>query len=88
MIILRSLAKLFSIVTLFPDKLRKDYGFDGGLASTCDEVKIDVQPSNDYTLGYNKSSVTNRAKDDKFRRDLGKNPNTWFSDAPDDDPIN
>lgn len=84
MIILRN--KLFSIITPFSDKLREEFGFDKELADSCDEVKIDVQPSYDYTLQYNKSSESNRTKDNKFRKDLNKNPNTWFSDAPDDDP--
>lgn len=85
MIILRH--KFFSRVTPFTDKLRKDYEFNRELASSCDKVKIDVQPSNDYIIQYNKSSATNRTKDDKFRNDIQHNPNTWFSDAPNDDPI-
>lgn len=86
MIILRLRNKLFSIITPFPDKLRDEFKFNEELAINCDEVKIDVQPSNDYMLQYNQSSETNRTKDNKFRKDLNKNPNTWFSDAPDDPP--
>lgn len=78
--------KLFSFTTPFTDKLRKEFGFDEKLANTCDKVNIHVQPSDDYKRQYNQSSETNRTKDNKFKEDLKKNPNTWFSDAPDDDP--
>lgn len=86
MIILRLKNRLFSINTPFSDKLREEFGFNEDLARTCDKVNIDVQPSDDYIRQYNMSSETNRAQDNKFRKDLNKNPNTWFSNAPDDDP--
>ena len=90
MIILRKInkhtIKLFSFITPFPKELREEFEFNRKLAEECNIVKIDIQPSNDYNIQFNKSSATNRSIDNKFRKDISKNPNTWFNNATDDDP--
>ena len=86
MIILRNLKqKLFTYRTSFPNNLRKDYEFNKSLADSCDKMVIDIQPSDDYIIQFNKSSETNRSRDIKFVSELKTNTVTWFEDGDDKD---